>query len=136
MTKIALKYNGYMSEVVAAVGDEEIAALDLDAQTMHFSSWGPTEPITDAGLGPLYRLVEVEVPDWLLAGVKRGQVDGRWNNHTAAHWAARIAGGFYGDGGWAGKLVRLITKKGKFAESLRQYFEEHGMLTDKQALYI
>lgn len=133
MTTVALKYCDYLIERIAAVGDTAIAALDLSETTTHYWSGGACEPIEDAGQGPLYRLIEVDVPDWLIAGVVRGQADGRWaDGCDALTWAARLAIGERATG-WADALRLLITKRGKFADSLRAWFATHGYLTDKQA---
>ena len=135
--KVALEYVGYDVERLCAVG-AECDALDLGAQTEHFYSSSPLDPIVSAGLGARYRLIGVGGPEWLLSGIRIGQADGRWyDGHSSEWWAANIA--LYGVSrreGWAYALRPLITKRGKFADSLREFFAARGYLTDKQASFV
>jgi hypothetical protein len=135
--KIALEYVGYLREQVAAVGSDEIASLDLAEQNEHYRSSSAIDPITSCGSEPRYRIIEDEIPDWLIAGIRRGQADGRWDDgHSALWWAATIAVFGAGERGWALALRRLINKRGKFAESIREFFATHGYLTENQASYV
>jgi len=63
-TKIAIEYCGYEHEELVAVGEAEIATLDLEDRVEHYFSWGPCEPIFSTGLGPRYRIVEINLPAW------------------------------------------------------------------------
>lgn len=134
MTRIALEYVGYMRERVAAVGDA-VDVLDLDSTVERFDSSGPCDPIRSGGLGLCYRVLDVDIPAWLIDGLRRGQVDGRWSGEDALCRAASIV--LWGSSdGWVHALRPLCSKRGKFAQGLRDFFSEHGYLTDKQAAYV
>lgn len=130
--KIAYQYMDYLREVIVAAGDDEIARLDLSATTIHYTSSGACDPIVECGIGALYRIVDVDVPSWLVAGVVRGQQDGRWSGKSANVYAARIALG-YESGGWVDGVRALIGRRGKFADSVRAWYVATGMITDRQS---
>jgi hypothetical protein len=132
MTRVALKYCDYLVERVAAVGDADIAALDLSMTTPHFRSSGPCEPIENSGAGPLYRVIETDVPAWLEAGLSVLMSRESFNtNQTPRTWAARI---MLMDltGGWIDGLRELDSMRGKFGESLRAQWSARGWLSPKQ----
>lgn len=63
IARVAIEYRGYLLEKAIAA-DDEIAALDLEDQVMHYWSSGPCDPILEAGLGPRYEVREIDLPDW------------------------------------------------------------------------
>ena len=63
IARVAIEYRGYLLEKAIAA-DDEIAALDLDQQVMHYWSSGPCDPIIGTGLGPRYQVREIDIPDW------------------------------------------------------------------------
>lgn len=135
MTRVALEYKDYLVERIVAVGDAQINQLNLGDQTEHFWSSGCCDPIVSAGSGPRFRIIETEIPAWLISGIERGQQDGRWHREDPLHRAAKIA--LYGCfDGWAKGLRPLVNKRGKFADSLRSFFTERGYLTERQVTYV
>jgi len=63
-TKIAIEYCGYEHEELVAVGEAEIATLDLEDRVEHYWSSGYADPIEPIGLGPRYRVDTIELPAW------------------------------------------------------------------------
>lgn len=61
--KIALSYEGYLVEIPVAI-DDEINALDLNEQTMHYASSSSTDPIYKVGMRNRYCIIEIELPNW------------------------------------------------------------------------
>ena len=119
---IAIEYLGYLSQNMCAVGDDEIANLDMSATTMHYYSGGFCDPIEPIGQGPRYHLIEVDVPDWLITGLA---VNNGGDTAAARRSAALLMAG-------TGKLRELAYEDGKFARSLQDFFAIHGYLTNKQ----
>ena len=133
--KIALVYCDYLVERVAAV-DEEIGSLDMSAQVEHFHSTGWDEPIVSIGMKPKNRVVDRDVPGWLIAGIERGMKDGRWGaseGHSAKWYAAEIF--LNGGNSWVAGLAVLArtTKLSKFHRSIADFFVSRGEITVKQS---
>jgi hypothetical protein len=66
MTTLTLvhEYCGYLQEPIVAFSTD---GLDMSAQTKHYWSSGPCDPIEFSGMGPRYRVETVEVPEWMTA---------------------------------------------------------------------
>jgi hypothetical protein len=134
--KIAYEHTDYLVKHLVAVGDNEVDKLDLSKQTIQWYSSGPLDPIVKVGERNAYEISEVEVPVWLVKGIARGQVDGRWgggDGGSALYWGVRIITRDYWGDGWESALFHLAQKKGKFIESVRQFFVRRGYITPKQA---
>ncbi len=68
--KVAYEYCDYLVERLVAIGEDEIAALDMTKQVEHFWSLGPCEPIESLGLGWRYQVREIEdPPEWMIQGL-------------------------------------------------------------------
>jgi len=127
IVSIALEYCGYMVERPCAVGDE-IAQLDMSATVMHYWSSGACDPIEPTGQAARYRIIDVDVPSWLVAGLAVNQ-NGSGRDATAVRRAAALIMAGYGQYGY---LRELSFETGKFARSLQDYYAAHGRLSDKQ----
>ena len=133
-TKVAFEQAGYLREHLIAVGND-VDKLDLSATTNNLISSGYADPIEAYGTRPLYRVWEIDIPDWLLAGITRGQQDGRWPDGNAVWNAARIMTNPYNED-VERALFRLAFRTGrtsKFERSLQAYFATHGIITARQA---
>ncbi len=131
--KAVYEYTGY--ENCRLVGVDVV--VDLTEQTTNYVSYcGPCEEIVAYGTRNRYWIENVDIPDWLLTGITRGKVDGRWFNHADLREVAVLVlasrMGFR-DNDWARALAPLANAKpSKFVSSLRDWFASHGMLTEQQ----
>ncbi len=131
--KAVYEYTGYENCRLVGVDVD----VDLTEQTINFWSSGYLDPIVENGTRPRYWIENVDIPEWLLTGITRGRVDGRWFNYAdMREVAVLILSRRMGirDDDWALALKPLANAKpGKFVNSLRDWFAGHGMLTGKQA---
>jgi len=75
--KVAYEYIGYDHERPVAYGEDEIAKLDLTAQTIHYSVWCDT--IVERGMDDKYRISEIDLPAW--ADPKRWMTDWQYRSN-------------------------------------------------------
>ena len=133
--RYAIEYTGYLTSQIAAV-EEQIDKLDLTETCEHWWSSGPCDPIVSVGQAPRYHVEEQDVPSWVVAGVARGQDDGRWEGFDPRLAALEIVLGEHSyrcDWCKAVRILAVRTKHGKFERNLIEYFAGHGVLTPGQA---
>ena len=132
-TKVAFEQVGYLREHLIAVGND-VDKLDLSATTSNLISSGYADRIEAYGTRPLYRVWEIDIPDWLIAGVARGQQDGRWPDGNALWNAVRITANPYNeDVERALSRLAFRDRVSKFERSLQTHFATHGIITARQA---
>ncbi len=136
--KIAYEYHDYLIEEIAAIGDRAIAELDLTATTTHYYSGGACDPIESIGDGPRYRVETVnDPPEWLVSGLRVYYAGNQFTHEECVAVAVKVLLG-HSQQPQASDLRQLHYKRGRFADSLREWFSTHGHLSPKQsaALYI
>lgn len=116
------EYTGYLCERYAG-----IVAPDMSATVEHFWSSGACDPIESTGQGPRYTAHDVDVPEWLIAGLTVNCAD------DVQNVACRIASGRWDDCELYRALRYLtIGKPGKFARSLIEQYSKTGTLSKNQ----
>ena len=135
--KVALEYCDYLVERIVATGSD-IDALDMTAQVEHWVSSGWDEPIVSAGMLPKYRMIDLDVPNWLVNGIVRGQKDGRWwGSKDFPMDADTVAADIVLNGGnsWilAVAILARSDKHNRFENSVIDWFVTHGEISTKQA---
>ena len=110
------------------MGDDEISHLDMAATVMHYWSSGACDPIEPTGQGPRYRVIDVDIPDWLVSGLGMSERGQSLDATILQRAAAMIMAGY----GPYGYLRDLSFETGKFARSLQEFYATRGYLSDKQ----
>jgi hypothetical protein len=113
-----------MHEAIVSV---DPTGYDLTEQVPYYPVRAWDDPIVPSGTTNRYKLVEVEIPEWLIIGIKRGQQDGRWEDMDPVLVAAKIMDETYNP-----LRILAVVKPTKFVRSLRSFFAERGYLTEKQ----
>lgn len=130
--RIAYEYIDYLMEPIVAIGEDEIAALDMTKQVEHFYSMGSCDPIESSGLGWKYNVREIEdPPEWLIRGLMKHYDGSEYTREDCEKFAVLILCK-ESRNPLAKDLLTLHYKRGKFAESLKQFYAERGYLTQKQ----
>lgn len=124
--RYATEYAGYLVERFVCVG-AGVDALDTSQTVEHFHSTGWDEPIISTGQGPRYSISEIEIPNWLVSGLKI-------QHDNAEELAAKICSGYYDEVDLyrALRYLTCATKPGKFQRSLMDWYTTHGTFSNKQ----
>lgn len=135
LIRYARKYIDYLVERLCAIGEVEIAALDMSELTMHYYSTGCCDPIEPIGLRPAYTVKTIDVPDWLIDGMRhnaaycgapeQAAVRLMLNELRANDELEFMLG--------AVRELAYLSKPGKFQKSLMTWWSTHGWLSPKQA---
>lgn len=133
--KALFKYSGYATwRWVPELKEGET----LDDQVQHEYSSSPTDPIVEIGLGPKFRVQEMEVPnwEWLVQVIARGQRDGRWWGLSPEKFAEKVV---FNPVELTEKALRYLATRdewSKYERSVAEWALDHGVVTPLQAARI